>query len=147
MIALLAIILFLGSQAYLGGDAVGGGSRFPNGLSADGTLPSVGEVRGTTLTVTSTADVTSTSTIGSTDFVVQTDLNRVGIGTSSPATHFQVSNAPVGDGTNATTTVTGGAATSTSRFQMEVRQDDGGVSCAYVNSAGTAWVVEDNACN
>ena len=41
--------------------AVGAGTRWPNGVSADGTSPSAGEVRGTTLNITSTAALGSSS--------------------------------------------------------------------------------------
>jgi hypothetical protein len=63
----LVVALLIGFTLgqYLVGDnqsgpSVGSGTRFPSGLSADGTSPSTGEVRGTTLTTTGAATVGGT---------------------------------------------------------------------------------------
>jgi len=62
LILLVAILLVVGNQSgYLGG-----GTRFPSGISADSTSPSVGEVRGTTLTSTGAATLASAIVSGAT---------------------------------------------------------------------------------
>lgn len=51
--AITAIIVALVVVSLVGGNPDNlGGSRFPSGISADSTLPSAGQVRGTTLTAT-----------------------------------------------------------------------------------------------
>lgn len=55
-----------------GGESLGG-TRYSNGLSADGTTPTAGQVRGTTLTVTGASTLTT-----------------VGIATSSPVGELDI---------------------------------------------------------
>lgn len=65
--ALIAVVLVL---VLVGGNQpeptvvknFGAGTRFPNGISADSTLPSAGQVRGTTATFTSTGSFTGAVT-------------------------------------------------------------------------------------
>lgn len=68
LVAIVALIV--GSVALVGanqsGHALGGGTRFPNGISADGTAPSAGQVRGTTLTTTGAAVLGGAVTAGGT---------------------------------------------------------------------------------
>lgn len=67
------LIVAVGILVLVGGNqsGVGAGTRFPSGLSADGTSPSSGEVRGTTLTSTGAATlnsavITNGATVGTT---------------------------------------------------------------------------------
>ncbi len=78
IVAVLALVI--GSVALVGGNQsvsqpLGGGTRFPNGISADSTSPSIGQVRGATLTTTGAATfggnvtVTTSNTATSTAIV------------------------------------------------------------------------------
>jgi hypothetical protein len=58
----LTVLMFGGLVGNQSDDGFGG-TRFPNGLSADGTSPSAGEVRGTTLTTTGAATVGGALTV------------------------------------------------------------------------------------
>lgn len=133
------------------------GTRFPSGLSADSTAPSDGEVRGTTFTSTgagtfNSATITNQLTASGDivadtfDFVVDVSANAVGIGTSTPNQVLQIAETPTGDGTTASTTIQLGAATTTSVGQINWRQTDGGISCVYIDAAGTSLVAQDGAC-
>lgn len=161
-VAALAGIVFGGIfvAGLVGGnqsDQTFGGTRFPGGISGDSTSPSPGEVRGTTLTSTGAATLNSATITNqltaagdivadTLDLVVDVSANAVGFGTSTPNQLVQFAEAPVGDGTVASTTIEIGAATTTSRGQINWRQTDGGISCVYVNAAGTGLVAQDGAC-
>lgn len=164
--AKIAVIAFI--AAVVGGFTAGligsqsdsgvGGSRFPSGLSADGTSPSSGEVRGTTLTITGAQTLSGATTLSSTltvsgdvtvdtnDLFVDVSANRTGLGTTTPQGRLHIEDAPAGDGTVATTTMfSGQTGTTTSRSAFEVKRADGTNACAYI--AGTSWVIEAGACN
>lgn len=65
-IAILALVF--GFFAWVGDDNQSnvGGTRFPSGLSADGTEPTAGQVRGTTLNVTGASTLTGAVSMAST---------------------------------------------------------------------------------
>ena len=71
VLALVAIVIAIGGYAYpkiqtIVQDNLGAtGTRFPNGISADSTSPSVGQIRGTTLTITGASTLTATTTVTS----------------------------------------------------------------------------------
>lgn len=82
LIVAVGILVLVGSN-----QSEVGGTRFPNGLSADGTSPTAGQVRGTTLlstgaaTFSSTIAVTGAATLSSTLVVTgATDLGNTTIG-------------------------------------------------------------------
>lgn len=92
--------------------------------------------------------VTGDVTVDTNDLFVDISTNKSGFGTSTPQSRLHIEDAPAGDGTIATTTlITGQVGTTTSRSSIQLKQADGGVSCAYINAAGTGWVVENAACN
>ena len=108
-------------------------------LSGSNTLSGATTISGAS---TFSADVT----VDTKDFVVDVSADEVGIGTSTPSQVLHVAEAPSGDGTTASTTIELGAATTTSVGQINWRQTDGGISCVYVNAAGTGLVAQDGAC-
>ena len=57
--AIVAIVVVV-AAGLIGDNQSVGGTRFPSGLSADGTLPSTGEVRGTSMTTYNPSATSST---------------------------------------------------------------------------------------
>jgi hypothetical protein len=57
---IVALVVVIGAGLIGDNQSVGGGTRFPSGLSADGTLPSTGEVRGTSMTTYNPTATSST---------------------------------------------------------------------------------------
>lgn len=60
-----ALIVVVGVLVLVGGNQPEVGTRFPSGLSADGTTPSAGQVRGTTLTITGASTLSGAATLSS----------------------------------------------------------------------------------
>lgn len=118
-----------------------------------GVIPSFGATIGSAsqflsgILVTSATSTNATTTnslsVGSNAFTV-TSASKVGVGTSSPSSIFQVSNAPLGNGTAATTTVEFGSATSTARTCFNVSNASGSSISFYF--VGTSMVVENSRC-
>ena len=69
----LMVIMFNGLVGD-DGQSVGAGTRFPSGLSADGTAPTTGQIRGTTLTVTGNSTLSGTLTSLARTESVSTDV-------------------------------------------------------------------------
>lgn len=57
---------YIGSLVGNQSDGQGAGTRFPSGLSVDGTSPTAGQVRSTTLTVSGASTLTGAATLSST---------------------------------------------------------------------------------
>jgi len=84
-------------------------------------------ITSTTGTFSSTLTVTATTTVGTSDLVVQTDLDRIGVGTTTPLDLFQVENS------SATTTVivSSGASAKGGRIIIE---DADGAGCSELTT-------------
>lgn len=130
----------------LGSDVFGAsGTRFPSGVSADGTSPSSGEVRGTTLTSTgaatlASASITGAATVGTTLDVSGTSdflLNGT-FGTTTATTTPQLFVA--GDGVATSTAAIGSVDTD---FCIQA-YENGAVYKIYLN--GTNLVVAAGIC-
>lgn len=97
LIVAVGILVLVGSNQ----SGVGAGTRFPSGLSVDGTSPSSGEVRSTTLTTTGAATLSSV-TLSSTLAVTATTTLASGLILSEAAACVNF---------NATSTATAGSLT------------------------------------
>ena len=130
-IAVAAITALVVALAFVGlvnnqtseGDLGASGSRFPNGISADTTSPTAGQVRGTTLTTTGSA------TFDIDTFFVDSTNNRVGVGTTTPVTLFEVVSA------NATTTayIRNASTTDTTGARI-ILEDTDGAGCTAISA-------------
>gem|GEM_PF-3325778 len=104
-----------------------------DGYKVDGTTVIDGSgnvdapITSTTGTFSSTLTVTATTTVGTSDLVVQTDLDRIGVGTTTPLDLFQVENS------SATTTVivSSGASAKGGRIIIE---DADGAGCSELTT-------------
>jgi len=97
LIGIVLISMLVGGNnqpVQIQGDPVGSGTRFPNGLSADGTSPSAGQVRGTTLTVTGAATIATTTITKSFDtFMIGGSISTAA--TNTPRTIYTNDGAPI----------------------------------------------------
>lgn len=105
VIAILACVIALSAG---GPTAAGSGSRFPNGISADATSPSVGQVRGATLTTTGAAtlggNLTVTTSNTATSSVVVGCLTSYATSTATPG-HYAPTTATISTSTFAGTSL------------------------------------------
>lgn len=99
VVTIIAVGGYFFPQIQVG--SLGGGTRFPNGISADTTSPSVGQVRGTTLTTTGAMTSGGTLTVTTSNAATSTlVVGCIQTYATSTATAIRIS---------ATTTATGGS--------------------------------------
>lgn len=80
--ALTAAVVVVVMTVLVGGNQPDvGGTRFPNGISVDGTSPSSGELRSTTLTTTGAATISGVASL-------QAESNKIGSANSYNPLYF-----------------------------------------------------------